>query len=188
MVASSPTAQPSPAESAPAEATGNRPPVVEARLIPAEERKNNRRFYVAVTASDPDGNLSEVVAILQTPSSGPFKDIDLDIKHRIEIEVDGDRLEIRAPEPQAILNHMQAYGGIQVQNGQLIDFKQRDDHRYKAEFKDDILQIEAQALLLQVTAVDSKGISHQVTASLPVVPDDDNDDNNGKDGESDDED
>jgi hypothetical protein len=154
---------------------------VEARLVPAEERSNQRRFYVEVTASDPDGNLSEVVAFLQTPSSGPFKEIDLDVKQRIEIEVDGDKLKIRAPEPQAILDHLREYGGIQVQNGQLIEFKQRDDHRFKAEFKDDSWEIEAQALLLQVIAVDAAGMSHQVTASLPALPEDDHDDLDGND-------
>lgn len=154
-------------------ATGNQPPILKAGFIPAEQGPDHWRFYVEAAATDPDNNLGEVVAILQLTPVAPVEELKLNASDEIRIKMDGGRIEISAPDPQALLNQIQQNSGIPIQNGQLIEFKLTDAPRYNAEIKEEMWRIEAQTLVLQVTATDLEGVSQTITASPPLVFDED---------------
>jgi hypothetical protein len=152
-----------------ASAADNRPPVVNAALVPVTEGPGPyRQLRADFTATDPDNNLSAVVALLQSPALGSLRNVQLRVSDKIEIRVNPGRFEIRAPDPQALLDSIRQFGGIQIQNGQLIDYMPSPERVFKLEEEDGKLTIQAAALHLQVTATDSTGLSQQVIVSPPA--------------------
>ncbi|MCC6455778.1 MAG: hypothetical protein IT328_12580 [Caldilineaceae bacterium] len=166
-----PTASPQPVAEVAAEATPvNNSPLVKASFVPAERRGSYQRFTIEARAAE-DANLHDVVAILQIPPQHPIEEVKTKVRQQISIKLKGNRIEISAPEPQKLLDQIRRDGGIRVQPGQMIEFKMKDrELEYKVDVRNDTLRIEAPTLLLQVTAIDAQGTSHQVTVSLPVAP------------------
>jgi hypothetical protein len=169
-VTPAPTATSAPQASTATSATSNRPPVVTAALIPDGERQ----YIVEVAASDPDGNLREVVAILALPPLRHVEDVKLKDKDKIEIKIDKEKLEISAPDPQTLLDFIQQHGGIPVQPGQRVEYKRSNNDKFKAELDDNLLKIESPDLLLRATAIDTADLVHQVTTFPPALDDENN--------------
>lgn len=186
-VASSPTPQATSVESA--SASSGQSPLIAAALVPLDNSNGSHKRYSIKIAMD--ANLRDAVAIILIPALAQVDDVKLKDKDKITIKVDRGKMEIDAPDPQLLLDFIQQHGGIEVQPGQIIGFKSSPDHKFRADYKDDTLELESSALLLQITAIDAAGVSHKVTVSLPSITeeedhgDDDNDDNNGNDDSDD---
>jgi hypothetical protein len=178
---SAPPPSPQPVAEVATEATPvNNSPLMKAGFVPAERRGSYQRFTIEAQAAA-DANLRDVVAILQISSLDQIEEVKAKVKEQISIKIKGERIEISAPDPQKILDQIRRDGGIRVQHGQLIEFKMKErELEYKVDVRNDTLRIEAPALLLQVTAIDAQGTSHQVTTSFPVASRNGNDDDNGK--------
>jgi hypothetical protein len=180
-------ATPVPVQAQAAVAAGNNAPVVTAALIQDGKRSNSRqRFRVEFSAADADNNLRDVVAILVIPPFVQVDDVELDVKlkekDKVEIKVERSKLEISAPDPEALLATIEQYGGIPVISGQKIEYREYPAHRFRLEVDDDTLEIRAHDLLLQVTAVDGAGLSHQVTVTPTALSDDDDNDDDDRPG------
>ncbi len=145
----------------------NQPPVVQAALVPIDVNgdRDQGHFQVQVVATDPDNNLQNVLTILLLPISDREREPRLREDRKTEIRFTNRRLEIRAPDPQALLDQIVAYGGIVLQEGQAIDVRIRNRDEEKLELRDDGWRIEAGTLEVAVIAVDVAGLSSTVTVN-----------------------
>jgi hypothetical protein len=170
-----PTAAPSPqaqnAKAAPAADT--QPDVLTAALRFTKDRPGRRQFRVEIKKND-SNNVHQVVAVLAIPPLDEVDDVKLKTRDRIDIKITNGKLEISAPDPQALLDSIQRHGGIKVEHGQLVDYRPTPSHRFRLKFNDGKLEIEASTLRLHVTAVDAAGQIHNFTASPSQSDDKDN--------------
>jgi len=170
------TAQPTPTNSptpqvAKAEAASgasNQEPVVSAALVPLTDGPGlHRQLRADFTASDPDNNLSAVVAVLQIPVPNSSRNIQLRVSDKIEISINPGRIRISAPNPRAVLDSIRQLGGLKIQNGQLIDYMPGPEQIFRAQVAGDKLYLQAAPLRLLVIAMDSAGLSQQLIVSPP---------------------
>ena len=156
------------------EIDNNQPPVAEADFIPIDVEEDEGLFEIVATATDPDDNLESVVAVIVLPALNGL-DIELKVKDKIKIEFDLEegKVEIKGPDPEALLAEITEFGGFLVENGQIIKVEVSDDSEYELKFKEDgTLKIEAPEVTLLVTAADTEGESDTDTASLVFTPED----------------
>lgn len=159
------------AEAAPASDNG---PLVTVALVPGKDRPGaSQQYRVEIQPSEPDGTLRQLTAVLAIPPLHQVSDVKLKTRNKVEIKVERSKLEISAPDPEALLAAIQQQGGIEVESGQVVEYRSAPEHSFRLTFEDGKMQIRASTLLLQVTAVDADGVSHHITASLPA--DDDKD-------------
>lgn len=157
-----PTATPPPA--------ANQPPQVQAALVPVDvdEDREAGLFQLQVTAADPEGSQLQVVTILQLPLGDRERKPKLKEARKIEIKVTGKEIEIKAPDPQAILDQLTAYGGIVVEAGQQIDLRVKKKGDIKVQWEDERWRLDAPAIQIAVIATDEAGLnsSAQVSSCL----------------------
>lgn len=137
----------------------NQPPTIAAALVPVDEiDAKGGRFRIDVTATDPEGDLQGVLIVLKVPTSERDRAPRLRENRRTEITFTANRLEIRAPDPQALLDQINAYGGILVENGQVIDWRVRN-REGTLTARDDGWRLDAPTLVVAVGATDGAGLS-----------------------------
>jgi len=148
----------------------NQPPQIQAALVPLDidDDREAGLFQVQVTATDPEGSLQTVVTILKLPDGVRERDPKLKEERKTEIKFTPKRLEISAPDPQAILDQIVAYGGLVVENGQQIDLRIRNGSEDQYELREGVWRVEARVVQIEVVAVDGTGLSSttQVSACL----------------------
>lgn len=161
-----PTATPLPtATSVPPTATpippANLPPVVQAAIIPIDIDDDRKAglFQIQVTATDPENALQSTLIILKLPASDQERKVEQKEGRKTEIQFSNKGLEIKAPDPQAILHQINAYGGIIVQNGDRIDLRFKKKGEGELRLEDDGWRLEARTIELQVIAVDNAGLT-----------------------------
>lgn len=145
----------------------NQPPQVQAALVPVDLDDDRKAgvFQIEVTATDPEGNPPNVVTILQLPLGDREREPKLKEARKLEIKVTGKELEIKAPDPQAILDQLTAYGGIVVEAGQQIDLRVKKKGDVKVQWQDERWRLEAPAILIAVIATDEAGLSNSAQVS-----------------------
>ena len=160
----------------------NEPPVAEADLIPIDVEEDEGLFEIVATATDPDDNLDTVTAVIVLPSIDGL-DIELKQKNKIQIEVDLEEreAEIKGSDPDALLAEILQFGGLLVEDGDLVKIEINDDLEYELKFKKGILKIEAPEVTLRVTGTDTEGLSDTATANPLFEPDGDDDDDDDDD-------
>ena len=161
-----PTATPT---SVPPTAVPNQPPQIVAALVPVDEiDAKGGRFRIMVEATDPEGDLQGMIIVLKLPASAQAREARLRENRKTEITFTPNRIEIRAPNPQALLDQINAYGGILVENGQEIELKVRDRDESRLTWREDRWRIEAPILEVAIGASDGAGLStvQQVVACL----------------------
>lgn len=138
----------------------NQPPQIVAALVPVDEiNAKGGRFRIAVEATDPENDLRQVVIVLKLPTADRQSAPRLQENRRTAIVFTPNRLEIRAPDPQALLDQINAYGGILVENGQEIELRVRDRAQGELTWREAGWRLEARALELAVGATDGAGLS-----------------------------
>jgi len=138
----------------------NQPPTIAAALVPVDEvDAKGGRFRIEVTATDPEGDLQGVLIILKLPASNGERSVRSRENRRTELTFTPNRLEIRAPDPQPLLDQINAYGGIAVENGQEIDWRVRNRAEGTLTARDDGWRLEAPTLVVAVGATDGAGLS-----------------------------
>jgi hypothetical protein len=148
----------------------NLPPVVQAALvaIDIDDDREAGIFQIQVTATDPENALQATLIILKLPASDQERKVEQKEGRKTEIQFTNKQLEIKAPNPQAILHQVNTYGGIIVQNGEQIDlrFKKKGEGELRRE--EDGWRLEGRAIELQVIAADNAGQTGaaQATACL----------------------
>jgi hypothetical protein len=162
----------------------NNAPVANADSILIHEENKDCLIAVDATAIDPDDNLESVMAYIELPSLEGL-DIKLKKNHKTKVNfnLEEEKVKIKSPDPQGLLEEIVEYGGIAVKHGQNIWIRTSDDYsKYELQLKKDILQIKAPEVTLYVTATDSDGLSDTAKAG-PLcshenddVADDDDDD------------
>lgn len=145
----------------------NQPPQVQAALVPIDldDDREAGVFQIQVAASDPEGNPPRVVTILQLPLGNRDRKVKLKEGHKTEIKFTGKALEIKAPDPQVILDQITHYGGIVVENGQQIDLRVKKEGEGKVQWEDERWRLEAPAIELAVIATDDAGVSSSTQVS-----------------------
>lgn len=143
----------------------NQPPQIVAALVPVDEiDAKGGRFRIAVEAADPEGDLQGVIIVLKLPASEQEREARLRENRKTEITFTPNRLEIRAPDPQALLDQINAYGGILVENGQEIELKVSERAEGVLTWRADRWRIEARTVELAVGATDGAGLSTVIQA------------------------
>lgn len=145
------------------------------------------------SATDADGNQHAVLALIKVPTLEVKREPKLKVGSEIEVKFNNNRVEIKGPDPEALLAQIQTYGGLLVQDGQLIEVKRKPAAHQKFTFEDDVLQIEAPAIELYVIVTDANELTGTATAEVTCAENDrDNndgdDDNDGGDDDDDDDD
>jgi hypothetical protein len=163
----------------------NRPPLVEAGFTSGSVRESIARFTVVATATDLNGDLLEVVAVIRTPPLHADQKVVLKVKKKSEVTFKQDKVEITGPDPQALLDQIQQHGGILVQDGQTIEVKLTNASEYKVELQEEGLLFEVQDLVLEVVAVDAAGVSARASASPVFASGNDQNDVRNDDGNPD---
>lgn len=145
----------------------NQPPQVQAALVPVDVDDDREAgvFQLQVTATDPEGNPPSVVTILQLPIGDRERKPKLKEARKLEIKVTGKEIEIKAPDPQAILDQLTTYGGIIVDVGQPIDLHVKKKGDVKLQSTDDGWRLDAPAILIAVIATDEAGVSSSIQVS-----------------------
>lgn len=145
----------------------NQPPQVQAALVPVDidDDKEAGIFQVQVEATDPEGSLQTVQIILKLPLSEHKRQPKLKKDDQIEVKFTEKRIEIKGPDPQALLDQITAYGGLLLQNGQQIDFRSKDKAESKLTLREEGWRVEARIVELAVIASDMAGLTNatQVT-------------------------
>lgn len=161
----SPTATPLPTDTPLPTATPvppvNQPPVVQAALVPLDidDDREAGIFQIQVTATDPENALQDTLIILKLPPSDQERKIKQKEGRKTEIQFTNKQLEIKAPDPQALLDQINAYGGIIVQNGEQIDLRFKKKGEGELRVEDNGWRLEGRTIELQVIAVDSAGLT-----------------------------
>ncbi len=163
-----PTPAPPPTEtptSVPPPPVLNQPPQIIAALVPVDEiNAKGGRFRIAVEATDPENDLQQVIIVLKLPAAERQQTPRLQENRRTEITFTPNRLEIKAPDPQALLDQITTYGGILVENGQEIELRVRDRAQGVVAWREDGWRLEARSLELAVGATDGAGLSTVIQA------------------------
>lgn len=151
----------------------NQPPQVQAALVPIDldDDREAGVFAIQVTASDPESNPPRVVTILKLPLGARERKPKLKEARKLEIKVTGKEIEIKAPDPQAILDQLTAYGGIVVEAGQQIDLRVKKKGDVKVQWNDERWRLEAPTIQLEVIATDATGASSSTQASSCLAED-----------------
>jgi hypothetical protein len=151
---------------------GNRPPVAHAGFELLKVDKSTTTFRIQASAEDPDGNLERVEAVIETPSLDGLKiSLREDDRFHVKFDLRKNKLEIKGPNPQDILDQLQNLSGLLVTDNQNIKIKLTNDPN-KVEFKigkDGTLEVTANQVTLRVIAIDAQGESDTATAN-PVFP------------------
>lgn len=151
----------------------NQPPIAEADFIPiVVEEEDEGHYEIVATATDPDGNLDTVIAVIELPGLEGF-DIELKDKKQITIKFNlkNGKIKIDGPDPEALLAEIMEYGGLLVENGQIIRVQASYESKYELKFgKDGTLKIKAPEVTLLVTATDTQGATDTDTANLVSTP------------------
>lgn len=139
----------------------NQPPVVQAALVPIDidDDREAGIFQIQVTATDPENALQATLIILKLPASDQERKVKLKEGRKTEIQFTNKQLEIKAPDPQAVLDQINAYGGIIVQNGEQIDLRFKKKGEGELRVEDNGWRLEARTIELQVIAADSAGLT-----------------------------
>ena len=124
-----------------------------------------------------------MTGVVQTPRIDGLK-VKLKTKSRVKVKFDlkKGKVEIRGPNPQALLAQLQQLGGLVVDSGQLVrvDLKKaKKGKQKKQEFKFDKggkLRIKAPSAILKVTGEDDSGNTAAVQVSPQFAPKDKDDD------------
>lgn len=142
----------------------NQPPQVQAALVPVDvdDDREAGLFQLQVTATDPEGSQPQVVTILQLPLGDRERKPKLKEARKVEIKVTGKELEIKAPDPQALLDQMTTYGGIIVDAGQPIDLRVKKKGDIKLQATDAGWRLDAPAIAMTIIAMDDGGLSSSV--------------------------
>lgn len=142
----------------------NQPPQVQAELVPIDidDDREAGLFQIQVAATDPEGALQHVLIILKLPPSEHERKVKDKTGEKTEIKFTNKQLEIKAPDPQVILDQINAYGGLIVQNGQQIDLRRKDKGEGKITWREEQWRVEAQVVDLEVIATDSLGGSSTI--------------------------
>lgn len=145
----------------------NQLPHVQAALVPldVDDDREAGLFQLQVAATDPEGSQPQVVAILQLPLGDRDRKPKLKEARKIEIKVTDKAIEIKAPDPQAILDQITAYGGIVIDAGQPIDLRVKKKGDVKLQSTNDGWRVDAPALLITVIATDDGGMSSSLQVS-----------------------
>jgi hypothetical protein len=145
----------------------NQPPQVQVALVPIDVDDDGEAgiFQIQVTATDPEDSSPHVLTILKLPSSARERKVKLKENRKTEIKFTGKDLDIKAPNPQAFLDQIAAYGGIIVENGQQIDLRVKKKDEGKLQWEDGGWRLEAQTIELEVIATDAAGLSSSAQVS-----------------------
>lgn len=151
----------------------NQPPQVQAALVPVDVDDDREAgiFEIQITASDPESNPPSVVTILKLPLEERERKPKLKEARKLEIKVTGKEIEIKAPDPQAILDQLTAYGGVVVEAGQQIDLRVKKKGDVKIQWTDERWRLEAPTIQLEVIATDATGASSSAQVSSCLAED-----------------
>ena len=146
--------------------------------MPLKVKKGKGEFRLEYSAVDVCDPASQVTGVVQTPALDGLK-IKLKTKREVKVKFDlkKGKVEIRGPDPQALLAQMKEFGGLVVHSGQLVrvDLKKaKKGKQKKQEFKfdDGKLRIKAPSAILKVTGEDAYGNTAAVQVSLQFAPKD----------------
>lgn len=145
----------------------NQPPLIQAALEPVQVEKSKGLFAVVAEVTDPEGQLASQQAVIEVRRLDARDEIKLK-RHekKVHIKWNANKLEIQAPDPEAILAQLRTWNGIPVEHGQWVELELTDGGDQEFEYKEDRLRIKAPALLLKVSAQDAEG----AVSTLSVVP------------------
>jgi hypothetical protein len=161
------TATETPVPTATPASVANQPPQIQAALVPLDVDDDRKAglLQVQVVATDPEGSLQSTITILKLSDGVGDWTPKLKEDRKTEIKVTSKRLEIRAPDPQALLDQIVTYGGLVVENGQQIDLRVRNGNEEQYELHEGVWRVEARTVHLEVVAIDSAGLSSTTQVS-----------------------
>jgi len=139
-------------------------------LKPIDVNDNKGTYMIVFSVLDANDPNIIITAIIQLPIPSNLScwDVELKVHQKLKIEIDADKMKIKikGPDPEYILAQLREYGGIVVENGQVIDVKLKDEEKYKYEDKKNVLKIDGPEVMVIVTAIDTSGNIGMATASL----------------------
>jgi hypothetical protein len=142
--------------------TDQTPPEISVALNPIEiYSPTEGLFQVEFNVIDDMDPNPTVIAIIQVPLPEDLSDwtikLTTDSAFTLKIDYAAKKLEIKDPNPETRLNEIQLYGGILVENDQILKIKLKDVDKFMCKDEKGIWKFEAPEVILQVTAIDYAG-------------------------------
>ena len=136
-------------------------PKISARWAHNKLKREKDEFVLEIKATDLCDPAPQLIGSIQTPDLHEFQVL-LKTASRIKIEYNLKKGEvvIAAPDPNGVLAQLEEFGGIPVENGQVVKLKRKDSDTNKLVFKLDQrgkLIIQAPNAVLLVRAEDRSG-------------------------------
>ena len=149
----------------------NNPPVATADFSPINVLSSEGTFSVVATGTDPDGDPTALNAVIATPSTRGLE-LTLTVSDLAKVAFDTVRgkLDIKGPDPQAIMDLLQELNGFKVDHEQVLKIELAADKKFELFVQTNgTLNIQAPQVTLEVTAKDTFGASDTATAT-PIFP------------------
>ena len=176
------------------------PPEVTAALIlvpgdddddDGDDDGDGNRFEVACTATDNCDDLT-VTSVIVTPLDNPTVKFKTRNKKKLTFNLGKNKVAVQGPDPQALWDAVEAAGGVEVANGQVLSLNSGggddddDDGGGRVVYKFDnqgaLVSVDGgDPAVLRCTATDASGNVGTAEASSPAPPGDDDDGDEGAD-------
>ncbi len=130
---------------------------------------NSGKFQVVATANDRNGHPQAVAARIKLPWREGSQRVQLKVGAQSEIKITPNKVEIKAPDPEALLAQLQRDGGILVENGQVVQATRKAASQQGFKLVDGVWQIAAPALELQVGTTGADGFTNLATVTADIT-------------------
>ena len=153
--------------------------------VPGEVEEDEGEFEAVFSCSDSCSS-SQSVGVMVTPSlAGLEVELKIDPETKVEFDFEDGTVEIKGPDPQALLVQLQNLGGLVITSGQLLELEIDDDgDDVEFKFKDDgTLEIEGPAgsHILKVICTDASGNSATATVTPTFAPEEEEEEDEDED-------
>lgn len=140
-----------------------------AEFIPVDVKRDKGKFIIHAQAPGHVEAGYQLVAVIRTPSPAEYGKIELDRDDDWEVKFTRSKVEIEAPDPQALREFMETYGGFPVTDGQPVEIKLHRSHNMQLELDDGVLEIKASQVALQVLLIGPDGQTEMAVATIDAM-------------------
>ncbi len=141
------------------------PPVIAAELLPAH---HPHEYEISCSAKDVCSAIVASSSVIRIPVlTNPSVSLKNNKNYSVSIDLKKNKVEVKAPDASAFWSMIQKQGGVEVDDGQVIDIK-TDKHNYDYQFDKNgtLISVKGEEITLKCTATDSNGNTGEDEATL----------------------
>ena len=147
-------------------------PEVSAEFIPIDVEEDEGLFEISYSATDICDPDPDTTGIILTPQLiDPEVEFHVEEEIKLEYDLEGNVVEVKGPDPEALWQEIQELGGLRVEDGlQVYIEPEEEPEEVEIKYEDGILKIEKYLPTLKVTSQDDSGNIVIATATPVFMP------------------